>query len=106
MRFSRRINGQPEQTLKVTDTEGRLCAMNWIENVQAWRQLPAEEKLLRRWRAIPLDVAQSMAFEKEPVEVSHLQEILVQIGPPALLKPRGAFSPTPSQLRFGFGDAD
>jgi hypothetical protein len=41
--------------------------MSWIENIERWRQLPAEEKLLRRWKAIPRDVAQSMAFEQEPV---------------------------------------
>ncbi len=56
--------------------------MSWIESVNSWRQLPAEEKLLRRWRAIPHDVAQSMAFEREPVEISRLQEILGQIGLP------------------------
>ncbi|MFZ4484856.1 MAG: hypothetical protein ACOYOL_12865 [Chthoniobacterales bacterium] len=25
--------------------------MSWIENVNNWRQLPPEEKLLRRWRS-------------------------------------------------------
>jgi len=63
--------------------------MNWIENVQAWRRLPAEEKLLRRWKAIPRDVAQSMAFEREPVEMSRLEEILDRIAPPASLRPPG-----------------
>ena len=43
--------------------------MTWIENIERWRQLPAEEKLLRRWRAIPRDVAQSMAFEGEAVDI-------------------------------------
>ena len=62
--------------------------MSWIENVNNWRQLPPEEKLLRRWKAIPLDVAQSMAFEKEPVEIGRLQEILSQIGLPDSLRPR------------------
>jgi hypothetical protein len=68
--------------------------MTWIENIERWRQLPAEEKLLRRWKAIPRDVAQSMAFEREPVEISLLQGILDRIEPPALLKQRGASSPT------------
>ena len=62
--------------------------MNWIENIQQWRQLPATEKLRQRWEAIPLDVAQSMAFEQEPVELPRLQEILSQIAPPASLKSR------------------
>jgi hypothetical protein len=69
--------------------------MNWIENVKSWRQLPAEEKLLRRWEAIPRDVAQSMAFEREPVEVSRLQEILDRIEPPVSLRRLAAFSPIP-----------
>ena len=69
--------------------------MTWIENIERWRQLPAKEKLLRRWKAIPRDVAQSMAFEREPVEMSLLQGILDRIEPPALLKQRGASSPTP-----------
>jgi hypothetical protein len=69
--------------------------MTWIENVERWRQLPAEEKLLRRWQAIPRDVAQSMAFEREPVEMSLLHAIHARIEPPALLKQHGAFSPTP-----------
>jgi len=70
--------------------------MNWIKNVNEWRQLPAEEKLLRRWRAIPFDVAQSMAFEREPVEISRLQEILAQIGLPDSSKPHSEPSPIPS----------
>ena len=69
--------------------------MTWIENIERWRQLPAEEKLLRRWKAIPRDVAQSMAFEREPVEISLLQGILDRIEPPVLLKQRGASFPTP-----------
>jgi hypothetical protein len=70
--------------------------MSWIESVNTWRQLPAEEKLLRRWRAIPHDVAQSMAFEREPVEISRLQEILGQIGLPDSSKQPLEPSPIPS----------
>ena len=62
--------------------------MTWIENIERWRKLPAEEKLLRRWQAIPRDVAQSMAFEREPVEMSLLQGILDRIEPPALISAR------------------
>ena len=62
--------------------------MTWIENIERWRQLPAEEKLLRRWQAIPRDVAESMAFEKEPVPEERIRETLARIEPPALLKPR------------------
>jgi hypothetical protein len=69
--------------------------MTWIENIERWRQLPAEEKLLRRWKAIPCDVAQTMAFEREPVEMSLLHAIHARIELPALLKQHGASSPTP-----------
>jgi hypothetical protein len=69
--------------------------MTWIENIERWRKLPAEEKLLRRWQAIPRDVAQSMAFEREPVELSLLQGILDRIEPPDLLNQRVASSPIP-----------
>ena len=60
------------------------------ENITRWRSLPPEEKLRRRWEAIPLDVAQSMAFEGEPVPVEKIRETLARIEPPALLKPRKA----------------
>lgn len=69
--------------------------MTRIENIERWRQLPAEEKLLRRLKAIPRDVAQSMAFEDEPVEMSLLHTIHAWIEPPASLKQHGASSPTP-----------
>ena len=72
-----------------------LWIVTWIENIERWRQLPAEEKLLRRWKAIPRDVAQSMAFEREPVEMSLLHAIHARIELPALLKQHGASSPTP-----------
>lgn len=62
--------------------------MNWKENITRWRNLTPEEKLRRNWDAIPLDVAQSMAFEGEPVAVARIRERLDQIELPALLRPR------------------
>lgn len=62
--------------------------MTWIENIERWRQLPAEEKLLRRWQAIPRDVAQSMAFEGEAVDIQTLREIHARLEPPALISRR------------------
>jgi hypothetical protein len=59
--------------------------VTWIENIERWRQLPAEEKLLRRWKSIPRDVAQSMAFEREPVEMNLLHAIHARIELPALI---------------------
>lgn len=68
--------------------------MTWQENIQRWQALPAERKLQIRRDAIPLDVAQSMAFEREPVSEERIRETLAQIERPDLLKPHGASSPT------------
>ena len=70
--------------------------MNWQNNIRRWRSLPAERKLQIRWAAIPLDVAQSMAFEREPVSVEQIRATLARIEPPAILKRLAASSPTPS----------
>ncbi len=58
------------------------CLMNWKENITRWRALPPEEKLRRRWEAIPADVAESMAFEGEPVPVETIREAHLQSGTP------------------------
>lgn len=69
--------------------------MNWTQAISQWRRLTPAEKLNRRWQAIPQDVAQSMAFEQEPVEILRLQELLDRIAPPASSKPLAASSPIP-----------
>ena len=74
--------------------------MTWQENIRRWRELPIARKLQIRWEAIPLDVAQSMAFEREPVPVERIRETLARIEPPDLLKPPGARSPTRSERPF------
>ncbi len=61
--------------------------MTWQENIQQWRALPPERKLQIRWESIPRDVAESMAFEREPVPVEKIRETLARIEPPATLKP-------------------
>jgi hypothetical protein len=73
-----------------------LPCMNWTHNIARWRGLPAEAKLRRRWEAIPRDVAQSMAFEGEPVPEAAIRATLDRIEPPAGLKPRAASSATRS----------
>ncbi len=62
--------------------------MNWKENITLWRSLSPEEKLRRRWESIPLSVAQSMAFEGEPVPMERIRATLARIELPDLLKPR------------------
>lgn len=68
--------------------------MTYIETIRQWKALPPERKLQLRWEAIPLNVARSMAFEREPVPVETIRAILDQIEPPALLKRHLAFSDT------------
>ena len=67
--------------------------MTWTDTIDRWQALPPEEKLRRNWAAIPLDVAQSMAFEREPVPMEQIRATLAQIELPALLKPRLAPCP-------------
>jgi hypothetical protein len=47
--------------------------MDWIEAIRQWRALPEEEKLRRRLESIPRQVAQSFAFEGEPVDLAMLE---------------------------------
>ena len=54
--------------------------MNWIENINRWRRLPPEVKLRHCREAIPLDVAQSMAFEGEPVPIERIRLIVMTAG--------------------------
>ena len=70
--------------------------MTWQQNIRRWQALPAERKLQIRWEAIPRDVAESMAFEREPVAEARIRATLARIEPPASLKPRAASSATPS----------
>jgi hypothetical protein len=70
--------------------------MTYVEAIRRWKALPPERKLQLRWEAIPLDVAQSMAFEREPVPVETIRAILARIEPPAMLKRHSASSATPS----------
>ena len=46
--------------------------------------------------AIPLNVARSMAFEREPVDIQTIRAIHAQTEPPALLKQHLAPSATPN----------
>lgn len=70
--------------------------MSAIETIRQWRALPPERKLQLRWDAIPLNVARSMAFEREPVPLETIRAIHAQGEPPAMLKPPVASSAIPS----------
>jgi hypothetical protein len=62
--------------------------MTVAECLERWRALPEEERLCRRWQRIPHNVAESMAFEGEPVDLAWLEELHRRMGPPVLSKPR------------------
>ena len=49
--------------------------MKWTETIERWRRLNADAQQRIRWERIPRQVALSMAFEREPVEVSWLQKL-------------------------------
>lgn len=49
--------------------------MTWQEKVQAWRALPEKEREAIRWSKVPRQVAASMAFEGEPVDLQWLKEL-------------------------------
>lgn len=67
-----------------------LSAVNWIDTISRWRQLPEAARRDARWQRVPRQVALSMAFEKEPVDESGLKARHLQVTLPAPLKQRVA----------------
>jgi hypothetical protein len=53
--------------------------MDWKQAIKRWRTLPPEEQARSRRNRIPLNVAESMAFEGEPVELAKLEAELVRL---------------------------
>ena len=47
--------------------------MTWQENIQQWRSLPPAEQLRLSLSRSPMQVWQSMAFERDPVSLRWLQ---------------------------------
>jgi hypothetical protein len=60
--------------------------MTVAECLERWRALPEEERFRRRWQSIPRSVADSMAFEGEPVDLAWLEELHRRMGPPVSSK--------------------
>lgn len=50
-----------------------MPSMNWKQAIDRWRELPPEERVRIRRDRIPLNVAESMAFEGEPVDLEMLR---------------------------------
>ena len=53
--------------------------MNWKTNIERRRKLSPEEKRAIRIRRIPQKVANSMAFEGEPVDLAMLERELARL---------------------------
>lgn len=70
--------------------------MSSFEAIRRWRALTPERKMQLRLDAIPLNVARSMAFEREPVDIQTIRAIHARIEPPALLKRHLASSARPN----------
>lgn len=48
--------------------------MNWQQVIERWQALPPEEQSRLSRQRIPLNVAESMAFAGEPVDLKMLEE--------------------------------
>ena len=65
--------------------------MNWKENIHRWRSLTAAEQQRRSLARSPIQVWQSMAFEREPVNLSRLQALHAHLlTPPEASRPNEA----------------
>ena len=65
--------------------------MNWKDAIEQWRALPEREQFAIEWRLIPRQVADSMAFEGEPVDRAWLEELHRRMTPPDLSKQLAGF---------------
>ncbi|MEO5803120.1 MAG: hypothetical protein ABIR24_06285 [Verrucomicrobiota bacterium] len=70
--------------------------MSYVDVIVRWRKLPAEEQQRLRWLAIPQQVADSMAFEGEPVDLTWLTNLHPKTPPLAGSKPARESSVTHS----------
>jgi hypothetical protein len=75
---------------------GVLGGVSYVEAIQRWRGLPEAEQRRLRWAVIPQQVADSMAFEGEPVDLAWLTKLHHPTPPPAGWKPAAESSDTPS----------
>ena len=48
--------------------------MDWKQVIERWQALPPEEQARLSRQRIPLNVAESMAFEGEPVDLQMLEK--------------------------------
>lgn len=53
--------------------EDNVDVMSVAETIATWRSLPEEERRRICWQRIPEQVADSMAFEREPVDITWIE---------------------------------
>ena len=56
--------------------------MIWKQKIERWRTLPPQEQARIRRSRIPTNVAESMAFEGEPVSLEMLEAELARLDTP------------------------
>jgi hypothetical protein len=56
--------------------------MEWTETIQRWRRLPVDAREQIAWDLIPRQVALSMAFEGEEVDLAWLKKLHGQVEQP------------------------
>ncbi|MGQ0525493.1 MAG: hypothetical protein ACT4P8_17740 [Betaproteobacteria bacterium] len=66
--------------------------MDWKQAIERWRSLPPEQRARLRRNRIPLNVAESMAFEGEPVELTVLRAELARLETPLATSKRALAS--------------
>jgi hypothetical protein len=62
--------------------------MSVTEVIAAWRTLPERRRLEILWENIPAQVADSMAFERKPVDLEWIKALHARAPLPAALRPR------------------
>jgi hypothetical protein len=67
-----------------------LPSMSIMKTIAAWRALPEHRRQEIRWRNIPAQVADSMAFERDPVNRTWIKAQHLRATPPAASKLRKA----------------
>lgn len=67
----RRASGKMQ--LEPVSAAPMMTTMEWKQVIERWHALPPEEQSRRRRLRIPLNVAEGMAFEGQPVDLEMLE---------------------------------
>lgn len=93
LRFSQSWRGRLDRWERINERElfkwagsGRFLEMTWSETIERWRRLDEKMRQEICWERIPRQVALSMAFENEPVDLKWLQELHRQTVPPGWIE--------------------